>query len=96
MTASTDPRFELRRAFEQAALVVKGVTPGQLGQATPCSEFEVSDLLGHLVGVANRIASIGRGEIQPERAGDPGGGLPRGVEHAVRSGDVRGAHRMAR
>ena len=71
MTASTDPRFELRRAFEQAALVVKGVTPGQLGQATPCSEFEVSDLLGHLVGVANRIASIGRGEIQPEELATP-------------------------
>lgn len=66
MTVDTDPRFELKRAFDQAALVVKGVTPEQLGQPTPCSEFEVSALLNHLLGVAKRIAGIGRGEAQAD------------------------------
>jgi len=64
MTGSDDPRVELRRAFEQAALVVKGVSPGQLGQPTPCSEFDVGALLAHLLGVGNRIGGIGRGEAQ--------------------------------
>ena len=65
MEANTDPRSELRRAFEQAATVVDGVSAEQLGQPTPCSEFDVAALLAHLVGVANRVAGIGRGEEQP-------------------------------
>jgi uncharacterized protein (TIGR03086 family) len=66
MTANTDPRLGLRRAFEQAALVVRGVSPDHLARPTPCSEFDVSDLLAHLVGVGNRIAGIGHDEEQPD------------------------------
>lgn len=64
MTDSSDPRPQLYRAFEQASRVIAGVTPNQLDQPTPCSEYDVTALLGHLVGVGHRIASIGRREEQ--------------------------------
>jgi uncharacterized protein (TIGR03086 family) len=64
VTKSTDPRVGLRRSFDQAAAVIEGVPASRLGAPTPCADFNVTDLLGHLVGVGRRVASIGRGEKQ--------------------------------
>jgi uncharacterized protein (TIGR03086 family) len=61
MTTTPDPRTHLRRAFDQASSVVAGVTPQQLSDSTPCTEFDVTALLGHLVGVGYRVAEVGRG-----------------------------------
>ena len=69
----SDPRPLLYRALDQAAVVVRGVTADQLALPTPCHEFDVTGLLIHIVGVGNRIASIGRGEPQVELA------VPEGV-----------------
>jgi len=65
MTGS-DPRLLLNRAFDQAALVVDGVTPEQLQLPTPCREFDVAALLTHMVGAAGRVSSMARGEQQTE------------------------------
>ena len=64
MTETTDPRPQLHAAFDQASRVVAGVAPGQLRGPTPCTEFDVATLAAHMVGVARRIASVGRGAPQ--------------------------------
>jgi uncharacterized protein (TIGR03086 family) len=57
-----DPRILLAAATATATEVVGAVRPEQLADPTPCTEYDVRDLLGHLVGVAHRITLMGRGE----------------------------------
>ena len=57
-----DPRALLARAVSLATAVVTQVRPDQLGDPTPCTEYDVRDLLGHLVDVLRRLAALGRGE----------------------------------
>lgn len=49
----------MRRATELTAGVVRGVEDEQLGDVTPCSEFEVRALIGHLEWVAELFESLG-------------------------------------
>lgn len=46
----TDPVNLYRRASERAIAVAVGVRPGQLSDPTPCSAWNVQDLLDHLTG----------------------------------------------
>ena len=62
MTTSTDPRPILDGALATAASVIAGVRPDQLTNPTPCSEMDVRTMLGHLVGVLDRVAALGNGE----------------------------------
>ncbi|MFF2203661.1 TIGR03086 family metal-binding protein [Streptomyces sp. NPDC058145] len=57
----TDPRPYYVRATEQAAALIKTVRPEDLTRPTPCSEFDVRGLLGHIVGGTRRIAVVGEG-----------------------------------
>jgi uncharacterized protein (TIGR03086 family) len=59
--ALPDPRPAYRVTLDWVAQLIDQVTPDQLGLPTPCSEWNVHDLLSHLVGVAHRVAVIGRG-----------------------------------
>jgi len=69
MTDSSDPRPVYARAVALGGDVIRGVQPGQLRDATPCSEFDVATLLDHLVMVLERTAAVGRGDpamsVQP-------------------------------
>jgi uncharacterized protein (TIGR03086 family) len=69
MTDSSDPRPVFARAVALGGSVIGGVKPDQLHGATPCTEFDVSVLLDHLVMVLERTAAIGRGDnamsVQP-------------------------------
>ncbi len=56
-----DPRPLFARAVRTATATISWVTPDQLGLPTPCRAFDVAALLDHLVLVAPRIASLGRG-----------------------------------
>ena len=67
--AADDPRVLFARAVRTGTDVVGAVRPEQLGWPTPCDEFDVRQLLGHLVGVLQRVARIGRGE-DPFAGGD--------------------------
>ena len=58
----TDPRVLIGRAVETAGSVIGAVRPDQLDSPTPCTEMDVRAMLGHLVGVIDRIAALGRGE----------------------------------
>ena len=57
-----DPRTHFARAVDIATSVVGGVRPDQLGDPTPCTEYDVRELLGHMVTVLRRVAALGRGD----------------------------------
>ena len=58
----TDPRPMLYRAVALAGDVIQLVSPDQLDGPTPCPDFDVRALVGHLIGVLQRVAVVGRGE----------------------------------
>ncbi|OIK07069.1 TIGR03086 family metal-binding protein [Streptomyces monashensis] len=60
-TGFTDPRPVYARATEQAAALIESVRPADLTRPTPCSEYDVRALLGHIVGGTLRIAVVGEG-----------------------------------
>ena len=62
----TDPRPLQARAVENARGAVAAVRPEQLTLPTPCTEFDVRALLGHIVAVLHRVAAVGRGEDSAE------------------------------
>jgi uncharacterized protein (TIGR03086 family) len=70
MTSSTisttheriDPRAILDRAIATGGAVIAAIRPEQLTAPTPCAEMDVRAMLGHLVGVLDRIAALGEGE----------------------------------
>ncbi len=61
-TDHLDPRPVLERAIATGGSVIARVRPDQLTAPTPCSEMDVATMLGHLVGVLDRIAALGRGD----------------------------------
>jgi uncharacterized protein (TIGR03086 family) len=61
VNAPADPRPNFAAAFAQAIAVTEQVRPEDLDRPTPCAEFDVRTLLGHLLGLAGRIDHIGRG-----------------------------------
>lgn len=69
-----DLRPLLARAFDQAEAVIASVTPDQLTQPTPCTDWDVRALLSHMVLAARRNAAVGQGrsalEVQPEAIPD--------------------------
>jgi uncharacterized protein (TIGR03086 family) len=58
----TDPRPLFASAVATALDVTAAVRPDQLDGPTPCTDFDVRHLLGHLVAVLDRVAAVGRGE----------------------------------
>lgn len=63
MTAPTitDPRPLLLRAVDQAGRIIAGIEPDQAGLPTPCDDWDVAALAGHLVAVVRRITAVAEG-----------------------------------
>lgn len=57
-----DPRHVFGRAVAVGTATVAAVRPDQLDGPTPCSAMDVGTVLGHLVGVLDRISALGRGD----------------------------------
>jgi uncharacterized protein (TIGR03086 family) len=57
-----DPRVGLASAIALGGEAIARVDPVQLGRPTPCTDFAVRDLLGHMVFVLRRVAAVGRGD----------------------------------
>jgi uncharacterized protein (TIGR03086 family) len=78
MTNMTDPRAVHARAMAQTESIVAAVRQGQLGDPTPCTEYDVRELLSHMVGGLTRIALIGEGAdalaVPPRADGVPDDG----------------------
>jgi uncharacterized protein (TIGR03086 family) len=51
------------RAVQTTGAVVAGMTPEQLDGATPCPEWSVRDLLNHLIGQYEAVATGAAGEV---------------------------------
>lgn len=64
-TTTTDPRPTFAMSVALAGATVAAVHPGQLARPTPCGAFDVRQLLGHLLGVLDRITVVGRGVENP-------------------------------
>lgn len=62
----SDPREIYTRAITQTATLVAEVRPDQLGAPTPCDEYDVRALIGHIVGGMNRTARVGEGGAADE------------------------------
>ncbi|MER7174449.1 TIGR03086 family metal-binding protein [Streptomyces mesophilus] len=57
-----DPRPALSRALDQAGKQVAAVTPDELSNRTPCAEYDVRALLGHMVSVLHKLIRVGTGQ----------------------------------
>ena len=57
----TDPRSLFAGAVATAGAAIAAVTPQQLALPTPCPDFDVRTLLGHLLVVLDRTALLGEG-----------------------------------
>ncbi len=71
---ATDIRTVFARAVATGSEVIAAVRPDQLDGPTPCPDYDVRTLVGHLVGVLERVALMGRGE-NPFQAPDKVTGL---------------------
>ena len=60
----TRPLYD--RALTQIAGLVDAAGPERIDAPTPCTEWTVRDLLGHLLDVAERVAATGEGAPAPE------------------------------
>jgi uncharacterized protein (TIGR03086 family) len=69
-----DPRPLLIRALDQIGPLVAGTAPEHLDRPTPCDDWDVRALLGHLVGVHRRIAHVGAGGHFSDVPADPAAG----------------------
>lgn len=63
-----DCRTTLLESYENAAVILSGVTAEQVTLRTPCPDYDVSGLIDHMVEAACRAAALGRGLAPP--AGD--------------------------
>lgn len=56
-----DPRPLLARSLDQAGQQVAAVRPHELSNRTPCADYDVRALLGHVVAVLHKIGRVGAG-----------------------------------
>lgn len=56
-----DPRPLLARSLDQLARQVEAVRRDELGNRTPCADYDVRALLGHVLAVLHKIARAGSG-----------------------------------
>lgn len=57
-----DPRPLFAQAVDQAERQIAAVRPDELGNSTPCADYDVRALLGHMTSVLHKLARVGRGE----------------------------------
>lgn len=57
----TDPRSLFAHAVVTARATVDGIAADQFGLPTPCPEYDVRTLLGHVLIVFRRVAALGNG-----------------------------------
>ncbi|SFJ64399.1 TIGR03086 family metal-binding protein [Amycolatopsis sacchari] len=86
---------EISTAAAALATVVRGIRPEQLTGPTPCTEFDVRALLGHLAHWAPSLAGAGRKQtVEPSEVDDddPRNVLLDRVSDIVAAWDTPGSH----
>ncbi|WP_410657360.1 TIGR03086 family metal-binding protein [Amycolatopsis sp. lyj-112] len=56
-----DPRVVFARALDQTGQQVAAVRPGELTNRTPCADYDVRALIGHMVAVLHKLTDVGTG-----------------------------------
>lgn len=56
-----DPRPLFAQAVDQAERQVAAVRPAELRNSTPCADYDLRALLGHMVAVLRKLAHVGTG-----------------------------------
>jgi uncharacterized protein (TIGR03086 family) len=69
---AAEPLSQLGQALGIATELVTSLSAQEWDEPTPCSQWQVRDLVAHLVGGNNRFASAVSGEPAPTRPGDWG------------------------
>src|SRR3989454_6183536 len=65
----------MEKVLDRAGTVVDGVEPSELGNATPCTEWTVRDVINHVVGGATMFAEcVEQGSVPDDRLGQLMGG----------------------
>ena len=90
--AADDPRVGFAVVTKAVSDLIIQTTDEQLSFPTPCSEFDVKDLLDHLVMVMRRVAVIGNGGHFSEVTQE---GVAREAGHADSFGEAADDTRMA-
>jgi len=87
MALQTDTMAAHARALAQTGEIIAGIRPDQLQLRTPCSRFDVRELLNHLLGATWVFAKVGAGEpaARPDASTDLIGDDPAGAYEAARS-----------
>ena len=62
MTDAIDTRALIRRSLDQSSRLIASVPVDGFGEPTPCGEFAVRSLVGHMTFAAGRLAKAGRRE----------------------------------
>ncbi|WDV50798.1 TIGR03086 family metal-binding protein [Streptomyces coeruleorubidus] len=72
----TTPTLDLRAQTAVLARLAEGVTDEQLADPTPCPEYAVRNLLGHLVGLTVAFRDTGRKDLGATTDTSPDSALP--------------------
>lgn len=51
----------LEESVRSTGKIVAGIRPDQLGNATPCTQWDVRTLLNHVIGIAGAFSHVGEG-----------------------------------
>ncbi|MCZ1006706.1 TIGR03086 family metal-binding protein [Streptomyces lydicus] len=70
MNTSLDPRLLLERATGQFAALVATVEPSRFDDRTPCTEYTIRALIGHVLGNTLAYACIAEGGSVADEPGD--------------------------
>lgn len=76
MTDQSPALLDLTAQTRVVARLVSAVRDDQLSDPTPCPEYAVRNLLGHLLGLAIAFRDAGRKELGPTTDTDPQAALP--------------------
>ncbi len=79
---TSDPVTDLERGFEAVGEVIAQIRPEQWAAPTPCTEWTVRDVVGHLVGLNLIFTALIEGGPMPDRQEDNLGGDPLGAYRA--------------
>ncbi|MEU7070040.1 TIGR03086 family metal-binding protein [Streptomyces narbonensis] len=74
-TSHTEP-VDLGAAAERVARLAEGVDDARLGDPTPCPEYAVRELLGHLAGLCVAFRDAARKRVGPTTGTPPGSTRP--------------------
>ncbi len=76
MDTTSQPFPDLHPAARGVAALLDGIGDQQLSDPTPCPEYAVRELLGHIVGLSTAFRDAGRKDLGPTTETAPGTVIP--------------------